>query len=55
MFYCVRACPGLLLNGFGAKPACLVLWLSNPAFSVIVNLQGSLKFPIYTSLVGVTI
>ena len=55
VFYCVRACPGLLQNVFVAKPACLVLRLSNPAFSVIINLQGSLKFPIYTSLVGVTI
>lgn len=43
-----------LLDGFVTKPACLVLWLGNPAFSVIINLQGSLKFPIYTSPVEVT-
>lgn len=53
--YCVRAGPGLLLNGFVAKPACLVLWLSNPAFSVIINFQGSLKFSVNTSPVGVTV
>ena len=55
LFYCVRAGPGLLLNGFVAKPACLVLWLSNPAFSVIINFQGSLKFSVNTSPVGVTV
>ena len=55
LFSCVRAGPGLLLNGFVAKPACLVLWLSNPAFLVIINFQGSLKFSVNTSPVGVTV
>ena len=32
LFYCLGACLMFLLPGFVAKQACLVLWLSKPAF-----------------------
>ena len=30
--YCLGSCLMLLLHGFAAKQACLILWLSKPAF-----------------------
>ena len=32
LFYCLGASLSLLLHGFVAEEACLLLWLSKPAF-----------------------
>ena len=39
LFYCFGVRLVLLLHGFVVKQACLVLWLSKPDFSIIINLQ----------------
>ena len=32
LFYCLGSCLVFLLHSFNAKQACLILWLSKPAF-----------------------
>ena len=56
LFYCLGACLVLLLYGFVAKQACLVLWLSKPALlnnHYLIGVFGT--FSTYSHLAGLTV
>ena len=50
LVYCLGACVMLLLHGFVAKQACLVLWLSRPTFFSYHQLTGTLKLCLYLTM-----
>ena len=56
LFYCLGACLVLLLYGFVANQACLVLWLSKPALLNNHYLTGVFHiFSTYSHLAGLTV